>query len=173
MPLYTFDSNRPSVDDSAFIAPSADLIGRVVVQPRACVMFGAVLRGDTEIITLGEGSNIQDGVAVHADPGFPVTIGQGVSVGHSATIHGCQIGDHSLIGMGARVLNGASIGENSLVAAGSVVLEGQTIPPGSLVAGIPATVKRQLSEEEQEAIRKNASHYQQLAKRYLEQGVGR
>lgn len=172
MARHNFDGHSPEVADTAFIAPSADLIGRVTIAEGACVMFNAVLRGDAEWIRLGSGSNIQDGVAVHADPGFPATVGEGVSVGHNATIHGCTIGNNSLIGMGATVLNGAQIGDNCLVAAGSVVLEGQQVPPGSLVAGIPAKVKRELSEEEVEAIRRNAVHYQQLSARYREDGVG-
>jgi len=166
---YSFDSHSPQVDDSAYVAASADLIGRVVIEPEACVLFHAVLRGDTELITLGRGSNIQDGVAVHADPGYPVSIGEGVSVGHNATLHGCTIEDDCLIGMAATVLNGAVIGTGSLVAAGAVVLEGQVIPPGSLVAGIPAKVRRELGSEEIEAIRANAAHYNTLRAAYSSQ----
>jgi len=127
------------------------------------------VRGDTEEITVGEGSNLQDGVVVHADPGFPATIGAGVSVGHNATLHGCTIADNVLIGMGATVLNGATIGEGSLIAAGSVVLEGKAIPPRSLVAGIPASVKRELSDEEYQGVVKNAEHYVALAQKYRSQ----
>ena len=163
-----FDGHSPTIDPSAFIAPSADLIGRVEVADNACVLFGAVLRGDTETIRLGSGSNIQDGVAVHADPGYPVNVGGGVSVGHNATIHGCTIEDDCLIGMGATVLNGAHIGSGSLIAAGAVVLEGQVIPPGSLVAGVPAKVRRELTADEVEGIRRNAAHYQELRARYLD-----
>lgn len=172
MARYDYDGHSPQVHTSAFIAPSADLIGRVSIAEDACVMFSAVLRGDTAQISLGRGSNIQDGVAVHADEGFPAVVGDGVSVGHNAVVHGCTIGDNCLVGMGATVLNGAVVGENTLIAAGSVVLEGQTIPPGSLVAGIPAKVKRELTPEEIEAIRKNAQHYQKLARGYRDQGVG-
>lgn len=168
MVMMSFDGHSPDVATDAYVAPSADLIGRVRIGPRACVLFGAVLRGDTEDISLGEGSNIQDGVAVHADPGFPVTVGQGVSVGHNATIHGCTIDDDCLIGMGATVLNGAQIGAGSLIAAGTVVLEGQIIPPGSLVAGVPGKVRREISAEELEGIRANAAHYQALRQRYLD-----
>ena len=169
MASHTFDDIEPQVAPSAYIAPSADLIGRVAISENACVLFSAVLRGDTEQITLGEGSNIQDGVVVHADPGFPATIGAGVSVGHNATLHGCTIADNVLIGMGATVLNGASIGEGSLVAAGSVVLEGKVIPPRSLVAGIPASVKRELSDEEYQGVVENAEHYVALAQKYRAQ----
>jgi len=166
--LIAFDGHSPQVADSAYVAPSADLIGRVEISPRAVVLFGAVLRGDTETIALGEGSNIQDGVAVHADPGYPVTVGSGVSVGHNATIHGCTIDDDCLIGMGATVLNGARIGTGSLIAAGAVVLEGQDIPPGSLVAGVPAQVRRELTTDEQAGIERNAANYQALRERYLD-----
>jgi len=166
MASHSFDGIEPQVAPSAYVAPSADLVGRVVISESACVLFGAVLRGDTEQITLGEGSNIQDGVVVHADPGFPATIGTGVSVGHNATLHGCTIADNVLIGMGATVLNGASIGEGSLIAAGSVVLEGKVIPPRSLVAGIPGSVKRELSDEEYRGVVANAEHYVALAQKY-------
>lgn len=166
---YSFDDHAPQVDDSAYVAASADLIGRVRIGPDACVLFHAVLRGDTEMITLGRGSNIQDGVAVHADPGYPVTIGDGVSVGHNATLHGCTVEDDCLIGMGATVLNGAVVGTGSLIAAGAVVLEGQVIPPGSLVAGLPGKVRRELSSEEREAIRTNAAHYNSLRAAYARQ----
>lgn len=169
MPLHSFDGVDPQVDATAYIAPSANLIGRVVVSPGTCVLYGAVLRGDTETITVGEGSNIQDGVVIHADPGFPATIGAGVSVGHNATLHGCTIADNVLIGMGATVLNGASIGEGSIIAAGSVVLEGKVIPPRSLVAGIPASVKRELSDEEYRGVVENAEHYVALAQKYRAQ----
>ena len=165
--LLEFDGYSPNIAASAWIAPSADLIGNVHISPRALVLFSAVLRGDTERITLGEGSNIQDGVAVHADPGHPVTVGSGVSVGHNATIHGCTIEDDCLVGMGATVLNGARIGTGSLIAAGAVVLEGQDIPPGSLVAGVPAKVRRELTAEEREGIHHNAENYQALRERYL------
>jgi carbonic anhydrase/acetyltransferase-like protein (isoleucine patch superfamily) len=167
MALISFEGHTPHVAPDAYIAPSADLIGRVSIASGACVLFNAVVRGDTEAITLGEGSNLQDGVVVHADPGFPTTIGAGVSVGHNATVHGCTIGDRALIGMNATVLNGAVVGEGSLVAAGSVVLEGQVIPPRSLVAGIPAKVKRELTDEEYQAVVDNGVHYQELAAKYL------
>lgn len=166
MALHAFNQHKPTVADTAYIAPSAELIGRVAIADQACVLFNAVLRGDTEDISLGEGSNIQDGVVVHADPGFPARIGAGVSVGHNATLHGCRVEDNSLIGMGATVLNGAVIGSGSLVAAGSVVLEGTVIPPRSLVAGIPASVKRELRDEEYQGVVRNAEHYLALSRKY-------
>ena len=121
----------------------------------------------TEEIVVGEGSNVQDGVVVHADPGFPATIGAGVSIGHNATVHGCQIENDCLIGMSATIMNGATIGSESLVAAGAVVLEGTTIPPRSLVAGVPAKVIRELGDEDVEAIRRNAEHYREKTTQYL------
>jgi carbonic anhydrase/acetyltransferase-like protein (isoleucine patch superfamily) len=129
-------------------------------------MFGAVLRADRDRIVLGKGSNLQDNVVVHGDPGSPALIGEGVSVGHSAIVHGATIENDCLIGMGATLLNGSVIGAGSLVAAGSVVLEGTVIPPGSLVAGVPAKVRRELTESEREAIRKNALTYQELGRSY-------
>jgi carbonic anhydrase/acetyltransferase-like protein (isoleucine patch superfamily) len=167
MAVISFAGHTPLIAPDAYIAPSADLIGDVSIASGACVLFNAVVRGDIETISLGEGSNLQDGVVVHADPGFPTTIGAGVSVGHNATVHGCTIGNYSLIGMNATVLNGAVVGEGSLVAAGSVVLEGQIIPPRSLVAGIPAKVKRELTDEEYQAVVDNGVHYQALSAQYL------
>ena len=167
MAVFSFEGHTPHVAPDAYIAPSADLIGRVSIASGACVLFNAVVRADTETISLGEGSNLQDGVVVHTDPGFPTMIGAGVSVGHNATVHGCTIGDRALIGMNATVLNGAVVGEGSLVAAGTVVLEGQVIPPRSLVAGIPAKVKRELTEEEYQGVVDNGVHYQELAAKYL------
>lgn len=167
MAVHEFDHHQPAVADTAFIAPSAEVIGRVTISEQACVLFNAVLRGDTEEISLGQGSNIQDGVVVHADPGFPARIGSGVSVGHNATLHGCTVEDNSLIGMGATVLNGAVIGAGSLVAAGSVVLQGTVIPPRSLVAGIPASVKRELRDDEYNGVVQNAEHYVALSRKYL------
>jgi len=151
--------NTPSVPESAWVAPNATLVGRVTLLEGASVFYGAVLRADVASITLGEGSNIQDNVVVHCDDGKPTTIGANVSVGHSAVLHGCTVEDGVLIGMNSTVLNKAVIGAGSLVAAGAVVLEGTIVPPGSLVAGVPAKVRRELSEEEREGIRDNAQRY--------------
>ena len=164
--LLPFDGATPDVDDSAFLAPTAAVIGRVRIERDAVVMFGAVLRCDRGAIVLGVGSNLADNVVVHCDPGSPVTIGGDVSVGHGAVVHGCTIGEACLIGMNATVLNGAVIGEGSLVAAGAVVLEGTEVPPGSLVAGVPATVRRPLTQLEHEHIRRNAAVYRELAAAY-------
>lgn len=158
-----FDGHEPVVTDGAWIAPSAMLVGRVTIGAHASVYFGAVLRGDVNSISLGEGSNIQDNVAVHCDDDKPTVIGRGVSIGHAAVVHGCTIGDDCLIGMNATVLSGAIIGNESLVAAGSVVLEGTVIPPRSLVAGVPGKVRRELTDNEVEDIRRNGIHYRELS----------
>lgn len=164
MTILDFPPHSPAIAGSAWVAPNATVIGRVSVADDASVFYGAVLRGDTDAITLGAGSNLQDNVVVHCDVGVPTTIGAGVSVGHAAVLHGCTVEDDCLIGMSATVLNHAVIGAGSLVAAGAVVLEGTVIPPGSLVAGVPAKVRRQLGDEELKHIRANATHYVQLSR---------
>ena len=164
--LLPFDGVLPEVDPSAWIAPTATLIGRVRVEADAVVMFGAVLRADRDAIVLGPGSNLQDDVVVHGDPGSPARIGAGVSVGHGAVVHGCTIEDDCLIGMNATVLNCAVIGAGSLVAGGAVVLEGTQVPPRSLLAGVPAKVRRAIADEELERIRANAATYRELAAAY-------
>lgn len=162
--IVPFGGRAPVVDESAFVAPNATLIGRVSLGPESSVFYGAVLRGDTDQITLGAGSNLQDNVVVHCDVGIPTMIGSGVSVGHGAVVHGCTIEDDCLIGMGATVMNGAVIGAGSLVAGGAVVLEGTVVPPRSLVAGVPAKVRREISSDELDAIKANARHYVELSR---------
>lgn len=162
--LITFGGKTPTVADSAFVAPSATLIGDVELREDSSAFYGVVVRGDTATIRVGSGTNLQDNVVLHADPGFPTTIGNGVSVGHGAVVHGCTVEDDCLIGMGATVMNGAVIGAGSLVAGGAVVLEGATIPPRSLVAGVPAKVRRELTDEEFDGVRQNAAHYVELAR---------
>lgn len=152
----------PQVADSAWVAPSADLVGAVELGDESSVWYTAVLRADYDPIVLGARSNLQDGVVVHTDVGRPAHIGSGVSVGHRAVLHGCTIGDDCLIGMGAIVLNGAVVGEGSLVAAGAVVQEGAQIPPRSLVAGVPGRVRRELTDEDIDRIRRNADVYVEL-----------
>lgn len=147
----------------AFIAPTASVIGKVTLGQGASAFYGAVLRGDTAAISVGENSNLQDNVVLHADPGFPTTVGSRVSVGHGAVVHGCTVEDDCLIGMGATVMNGAVIGTGSLIAGGAVVLEGTIIPPRSLVAGVPAKVRREISDQEFLGIQHNAEHYRELA----------
>jgi len=164
MPLIVpFGDSTPKIDATAWVAPNATLIGSVAVGAHASVFYGAVVRGDTDSIVIGAGSNIQDNVSMHTDSGLVLTVGSRVSVGHGATLHGCTVENDSLIGMGATVLNGAVIGAGSLVAAGAVVLEYTAIPAGSLVAGVPAKVVRQLSEEERAALVENARRYAELS----------
>jgi carbonic anhydrase/acetyltransferase-like protein (isoleucine patch superfamily) len=167
--LLPFDGAFPEVDPSAYLAPTATLIGRVRVEADAVVMFGAVLRADMDSIHLGRGSNLQDNVVVHTDTGMPTRIGADVSVGHGAVVHGCTVEDEVLIGMSATVLNGAVVGTGSLVAAGSVVLEGTVIPPRSLVAGVPAKVRRAVADDEFPRIPRNALTYRELAAAYRRQ----
>ena len=157
--IVPLPGSTPSVPDSAWVAPNATLVGAVALAENSSVFYGAVLRGDVDSITLGEGSNIQDNVVVHCDRGKPTIIGANVSVGHAAVLHGCTVEDGSLIGMGATVLGNAVIGAGSLVAAGAVVLEGTIVPAGSLVAGVPAKVRRELTEQERTGIRENAERY--------------
>jgi carbonic anhydrase/acetyltransferase-like protein (isoleucine patch superfamily) len=162
----SFAGHVPNVDASAFVASNATLIGAVTLAPLSSVFYGSVLRADRDSITIGTRSNLQDNVTVHGDPGSPVVIGSGVSVGHAAVIHGCTIEDDCLIGMSATVLNRAVIGRESLVAAGAVVLEDTVIPPRSLVAGVPAKVRRQLTDDEVEGLRRNAATYVELAREH-------
>ncbi len=162
--LLPFDGHRPSVAESSWVAPNATLVGQVTLGEDASVFYGAVLRGDVDSIAIGARSNLQDNVVVHCDSGIPTSVGIGVSVGHSAVLHGCTVEDDCLIGMSATVLNNAVIGTGSLVAAGAVVLEGTVIPPGSLVAGVPAKVRRELRTDELEHIRHNAEHYVELGR---------
>jgi carbonic anhydrase/acetyltransferase-like protein (isoleucine patch superfamily) len=158
--------HMPTVADDAWIAPNASLVGKVRIGAESSVWFSAVLRGDGDSIEIGARSNIQDGCVVHADPGFPARLGEEVSIGHNAVVHGCVVEDGCLIGMGAVVMNGARIGRGSLVAAGTVVLEGTQVPPGSLVAGVPGKVRRELTDEEVEGLRGNAQRYRQRRLQY-------
>ncbi|WP_189594924.1 gamma carbonic anhydrase family protein [Nocardia cerradoensis] len=151
--------HEPQIDDTAWVAPTATVIGRARLGEQVSVWYGAVIRGDLEDIEIGAGTNIQDGCVLHADPGFALRVGGGVSVGHNAILHGCTIGDDVLVGMGATVLNGAVIGEGSLIAANALIPEGAKIPPGSLVAGVPGKVRRELGEAERDRIKLNAAVY--------------
>lgn len=157
--IRTVGGLTPSIDPDAFVAPTAVVVGDVTLGPRASVWYNAVLRAEKAPITIGEGSNVQDGCAFHTDVDRPVVLGTGVSVGHRAVLHGCIVEDDCLIGMGAVVLNGAKIGAGSMVAAGAVVLEGTEVPPGSLVAGVPGKVRRELSEDEREKLKVNGRNY--------------
>ncbi|MFI6106570.1 gamma carbonic anhydrase family protein [Streptomyces sp. NPDC093595] len=155
---------EPDIDTEAFAAPTSVVVGEVTMAPGSSVWYHSVLRADCGPIVLGADSNIQDNCTVHVDPGFPVTVGERVSVGHNAVLHGCTVEDDVLVGMGATVLNGAHIGAGSLIAAQALVPQGMRVPPGSLVAGVPAKVKRELTDEEREGIKLNAAMYLDLAK---------
>jgi carbonic anhydrase/acetyltransferase-like protein (isoleucine patch superfamily) len=149
-----------------FIAPNAAVIGDVTLGDRASVWFSCVLRGDAERIEIGAGTNIQDGTVIHADPGFPAVLGANVTVGHNAMLHGCSIGDGTLVGIGAVVLNGARVGKNCLIGANALVTEGMEIPDGSMVLGAPAKIRKTLDEETQQLLQLNAEHYVNNAAQY-------
>ena len=161
--ILSFGGATPDVAASAWVAPNATIIGRVTLGERASVFYGAVLRADVDSISIGDDTNLQDNVTMHCDAGKPASVGARVSVGHGAILHGCTVEDDCLIGMGATVLNRAVIGAGSLVAAGAVVLEGTVVPPGSLVAGVPAKVRRELTDDERAGIRANADHYLEVS----------
>jgi carbonic anhydrase/acetyltransferase-like protein (isoleucine patch superfamily) len=164
--LIELGSRAPIVASSAWVAENAILSGDITVGDNVGVWFGAVCRGDGARIDIGATTNIQDGCVIHADPGLPARIGNGVTVGHRAVLHGCAVSDDVLIGIGAVVLNGASIGAGSVIAAGSVVLEGAEIAPRSLVAGVPAAVRRTTTDDELRGIQNNAAAYVALAQQY-------
>ena len=168
MPIYELDGEAPEfpADGRYFVAETAVIIGRVRLRSHANVWFGAVLRGDNEWIEIGERSDVQDNCTLHTDPGFPLTVGANSLIGHNVVLHGCTVGDNSLIGMGAIVLNGAKIGVNSLVGAGAVVTEGKSFPDNSLIVGAPARVIRTLDEKGAEMIRGGADIYVKRWKRY-------
>ena len=167
MMIIDFDNKQLKTDgDDFWIAPNATVIGNVKLLKDASVWFNAVLRGDVELITVGQGSNVQDGAIIHTDPGFPCTIGKNVTVGHLAMLHGCEIGDGSLIGIGSVILNGAKIGKNCIIGSKALVTEGMEIPDGAMVLGIPGKVKKILNEEEQSAVSLGAEHYIQNYKKY-------
>lgn len=158
----------PQLAPDSFVASGARIVGAVTLSAGASVWYNAVLRADSDTIVVGPGSNLQDNVSVHVDAGHPVLIGADVSVGHNAVVHGCTIGDGSLIGMGSVILSGAVIGSGCLIAGGAVVLEGTVIPDGSLVAGVPATVRRELSEDERRAIIGNAEIYRAHTRHHID-----
>lgn len=166
MAIYELDGIAPQLADSAWVADSAQVMGDVALAADTSIWFGAVLRGDTETIRIGRGSNIQDLSVLHADVGMPLTVGEGVTVGHQVMLHGCTIGDGSLIGIGAVVLNGAVIGKGCLVGAGALVTEGKVFHDGSMILGSPAKVVRQLTPEQLEGLRLSAQHYVDNARRF-------
>ncbi|MBJ3785971.1 gamma carbonic anhydrase family protein [Devosia sediminis] len=167
MPLYALDDIAPRIDPGVgWIAPTAVIVGDVVVGAEVGIWFGVVARGDIETISIGARSNIQENCVLHTDKGFPLTIGENVTVGHAAIVHGCSIGDNTLIGMGATVLNGAVIGKNCLVGANALVTEGKVIPDNSLVVGAPAKIVRQIDSEGEAALAASADRYVANAKRF-------
>ena len=166
MAIYQLDDKTPQIADSAWVADNAEVMGDVRLGENVSIWFNTTLRGDNDPITIGDDSNIQDGSVLHTDEGVPLTIGRNVTVGHMVMLHGCSIGDESLIGIGAIVLNGAKIGRNCLVGAGALVTEGKEFPDGSMILGSPAKVVRQLTPEQIEGLRYSAQHYIDNAKRY-------
>jgi carbonic anhydrase/acetyltransferase-like protein (isoleucine patch superfamily) len=153
------DFGAPEIHDEAFVAPTAVVVGKVTMGRRSSIWYGAIARADSEVIEIGEDSNVQDGSTLHSDPGSPLVIGRGVTVGHNVVLHGARVDDDVLVGMGSTVLNGAHIGSGSIVAAGAVVMQGAEIPPNSLVAGVPAKVRRETTEDDRANIKRNAKSY--------------
>lgn len=164
--IYALADARPNIDPSAWVAPGCHIIGKVTLAEKSSIWFASTLRGDNEMITLGFGSNIQENCVLHTDIGYPLTIGAGCTIGHKAMLHGCIIGDNSLIGMGATVLNGAVIGRDCLIGAGALIPEGKVIPDRSLVMGMPGKVVRELDAEAIDGLRQSAIHYQENAARF-------
>ncbi|MBB97159.1 MAG: gamma carbonic anhydrase family protein [Rhodobacteraceae bacterium] len=166
MTIYALDGMHPEVHEDSWVAPDANLIGRVVLEEAASVWFGSTLRADNEPIIVGAGSNIQEDVVCHVDPGAPLTIGRDCTIGHKVMLHGCSIGNNTLVGMGAIILNHAVIGDNCLIGAGALITEGKEIPPGSLVMGAPGKVVRQLDGEAIAGLTATARRYQDNMRRY-------
>jgi carbonic anhydrase/acetyltransferase-like protein (isoleucine patch superfamily) len=166
MAIYQLDEHCPVVPASAWVAESAEVIGRVTLGEDVSVWFNAVLRGDSDTLTVGAGSNVQDGSVLHADTGFALVIGERVTVGHQVMLHGCTVGDESLIGIGAVVLNGARIGRHCIVGAGALVTEGKQFPDGSLIVGSPAKLVRELTPEQIAGLKLSAAHYVNNGRRY-------
>lgn len=164
--IYSLDGISPEIDATAWVAPDANLIGRVALEANASVWFGSTLRGDNELIRIGAGSNIQENCVLHTDMGFPLDIGANCTIGHKAMLHGCVIGDQSLVGMGATILNGAKIGRNCLIGACALVTEGKEIPDNSLVMGSPGKIVRQLDDAAASRLLASARNYQENARRY-------
>ena len=166
--LYQLQDKRPQVAENVYIAPGSHIIGQVTIEEHASVWFNVVIRGDCDQITIGRKSNVQDGSVLHTDEGIPLTLGEGVTVGHKAMLHGCEVGDFSLIGINAVVLNGAKVGRHCLVGANALVTENMTIPDGSVVMGAPAKVVKSLTPEQQKMLEFGAEHYVNNAKRFSE-----
>lgn len=167
--IYSLGDDHVQVADGVFVAPGAHVIGKVVMKQNSSVWFNAVVRGDCDVITIGEDSNVQDGSVLHTDFGVPLTIGKGVTIGHKVMLHGCEIGDYSLIGINAVVLNGAKIGKHCLIGANSLVTENMQIPDGSLVMGSPAKVIKKIPDVQQRMLEQSAQHYVENARRFSTQ----
>jgi len=166
MPIYALEEIKPEIAEDVFIAPGAHIIGNVKIHAGASVWFGAVLRGDTELIEIGAGANIQDGAILHADPGYPLKIGANVTIGHNCIMHGCSIGDGSLIGMGSIIMNGAVIGAHSLVGAQALIPEGKQFEAGAMIIGSPGRAMRSLTQDQQNALMVSGKYYEQNAARF-------
>jgi len=171
MSVHPYLEHRPQLGEDVFVAPGARVVGNVSLAREVSVWFNAVIRGDMAPVRVGARTNVQDNCVLHVDHDFPLEVGNDVTIGHQAILHGCTVCDGALIGMGARVLNGAVVGQLALVAAGAVVLEGQEIPPKTLAAGVPARVIRELTEEELDKLRGSPAYYSGKAKRYMNSGV--
>ncbi|MEP5729694.1 MAG: gamma carbonic anhydrase family protein [Sulfitobacter sp.] len=166
MTIYALAERKPEIDASAWVAPDANVIGNVVLEARSSVWFCSTLRGDNEIIHVGKGSNVQENCVFHTDMGFPLIIGDNCTIGHKVMLHGCTIGENSLIGMGATILNGAKIGKNCLIGAGALITENKVIPDGSLVMGVPGKVVRELDTQAINMLTASALHYAENAARF-------
>lgn len=169
MPVYDLGTQKPRLDDGVFIAPDANVIGDVILKEGASIWFGATLRGDIETISVGKNSNIQDGSVMHTDAHNPCTVRDNVTVGHMVMLHGCDIGDNSLIGIGSVILNGAKVGKNCIVGAKALITEGKEFPDGKLILGSPAKVVRDVTEEEIAMMAASAERYAKRGQRYLEE----
>ena len=167
--FYKLGDRTPKKGDNVFVADNAKVIGDVILEDESSVWFGVTLRGDNDTITIGKQTNVQDGSVLHTDPGIKLTLGQGVTVGHQVMLHGCDVGDYSLIGIQAVVLNGAKIGKHCIIGANALVPQNMVIPDGSLVVGSPAVIKRELNDMQKKMLEGSAAHYVHNAKRYLEQ----
>jgi carbonic anhydrase/acetyltransferase-like protein (isoleucine patch superfamily) len=164
--LYALDDKTPQRAPTSWVAPNATIIGDILLEEEVSVWWGAVLRAESERIHIGFGSNVQDNAVLHVDPGFPMTLGRGVTVGHKAMLHGCTIGDGTLVGIGATILNGARIGRNCLIGAHALIAEGKEIPDGSVVMGMPGKIIRQATEQDLERLRGPADGYRERARQY-------
>lgn len=169
MTLYALGDNQPQLDADTWVAPDANLIGKVVLEAGASVWFGCTIRADHEEIRICEGANVQENVVMHIDAGYPLTVGKNCTIGHKVMLHGCTIGENSLVGMGATVLNGAKIGKNCLIGAGALITENKVIPDNSLVMGAPGKVAREVSPEQAKNLTLSALHYQENMRRFREE----